>query len=75
MRRIFKCILNKVCNSEIKEPFRAKNVSACLVTSTPFLSKHCIDKNNKNNIAEGNAYFIRIEEGLYIIIPKFRTCP
>ena len=71
MSEIFKCILNKVCNGEVDEPFRVIDVINCLDTSKSFLWKH--SKNNPKK--EGNPYFIRISKGLFNINPDFKSCP
>jgi hypothetical protein len=75
MSKLFNCILKKVCAGQVAEPFRVKDVLDCLNTSTPFLSKHCVDKFDKSKVATGNPYFIRIARGQYIINPDFKTCP
>lgn len=70
--RLFLCILKKVSNGKIKEPFRVKDVMDCLNTSKPFLTKHCTDPKDKKKKATGNAYFIRVSRGLYEINPKYK---
>lgn len=75
MSRIFNCILNKVCRQIVSEPFKANQVSDCLGSSIPFLSKHAIDPLNPNKIIYGRPYFIRVGTGKYIINPKYKTCP
>jgi hypothetical protein len=67
--RIFKKIREAVISGKCPEKFRVKDVLNELGTSLPFLSKHSIDSNNPAKLAEGNAYFIRAEIGLYQINP------
>ena len=70
MSKIFKCILRNVCSKKINEPFRVIDVRECLDSSRFFLWKHAL--NNPNRV--GRPYFIRIERGLFIINPDFKTC-
>ena len=72
--KIFRCILNKVCNG-LNEPFGANDVKNCLKKSKTFLAKHAIYPKNKQKNVYGNPYFIRKGRGQYIINPKYKTCP
>jgi hypothetical protein len=72
---LFKGILKLVCDKKIKEPFKVFDVKSVLKTSTPFLSKHCIDPTDPKKKATGNSYFIRVSIGSYKINPSFKTCP
>jgi hypothetical protein len=67
--RIFKKIREAVISGKCPKKFRVNDVLNELGTSLSFLSKHSFDPKNPTKIAEGNAYFIRAEIGLYEINP------
>ena len=73
--RLFNEILKLVCEKKVNDKFKVADVKSVLKTSTPFLSKHCIDLSDPNKKATGNTYFIRISRGVYKINPTFKTCP
>lgn len=65
--RLFRDIYRKLQTGKLPPEFRVKDVKDILGDSTPFLSKHSIDPNDKNKKAQGNPYFIRVDTGLYRI--------
>ena len=69
--RLFNGILVKYLSGLLDKEFRVKDVKDVLRTSSPFLSKHCIDPKDKRKISEGNPYFVRVNVGLYKINPIY----
>lgn len=62
---IYTEILRLVLNGTLQEPFRAADVRAAsnILKSAGFLAKHAI-----GNPGGHNAYFERVEEGLYRVL-------
>lgn len=65
--RIFDNILDRVISGEVPNQFRVADLSFELGKSLSFLSKHSVDPNDPSKKSEGNAYFIRVNTGLYSI--------